>query len=470
MTTLLVALGFIFSATIADAQQEDDLTKGCIQTADLKEIANKFDQFGRYVNTDKEKVCSAELGSDNYQIAASLNLLRKSSPNEPEIKEDDAFTYRAIEEKNWWGYFTKRSSKLIIDNNCEPNVVAYVFGFSNNGAVYLCRPYFESNRSTQASVLMHEARHFDGHRHVACTRGNEEGNSGACDNRVSQKGSYAISLQTLVGLSRDEQTSEEERLLLESEAVYTAFNKFNKIPQLKMTDYVYLSNDQAEVFMWNVNGETAPKKVAQLNEPAIIQNSFNKFTIYPVDTNVKAYRMGRAFKQRVANPGLYAVHFNELTPEERGEYVSIVYFGDGGLLTKGNNLQTLCNGQDLATKNLDRIDDFSRIITLAESDTDPALKSHLLAKSGDIYELSCQSRQSSKVNINKVNVTFDARIAENVVESFTVSGSQFALLNDGSIIGLSLNGSTYSQADVALPAENRGFIGATPLSVAEIFE
>ncbi len=468
MTTAIIALSFIFLTQTVSAQ-EVDLTQGCIKTVELKEIAKKFSQFDRYVNTNKEEVCSAELGSDNYQIATSLELLKNASPDEPAEVSEDAFTYKAIQEKDWWAYFTNRANNLRVDNGCQPNVVAYVYGFSNNGTVYLCRPYFESSRPTQASVLMHEARHFDGHRHVTCTRGNEEGNSGACDNRVTQKGSYAISLQTLVGLARSEGTSATEKILLESEAVYTAFNKFNTIPKLKMTDYMYVSNDKAEVYMWNINENIQPELVATLNEPAVIHNSFNRFTVYPLDTNVEAYRMGRDFGERVANPGLYAVHYNSVSAQERAKYDSISYFGDGGLLAD-NKLQTLCNGESLATKDLSSIDKFTRIISFSVDRADPALKSHLVADSGDIYTLECQSRNSTRVNVNKTNFNIDPAVASSIVESFTLGGNQFAMLETGKIVELNLVGSTYTAQELSMPLVNEGWVGATPLSVAEIFE
>ena len=43
---------------------------------------------------------------------------------------------------------------------------------------------------------MHEARHIDGYPHITCSKGPRKGLQGACDNRITDTGSYDVTVET----------------------------------------------------------------------------------------------------------------------------------------------------------------------------------------------------------------------------------------------------------------------------------
>lgn len=438
----------------------------CIQHTDLKEISQNFSQFKKFVK-NKSEYCEQDLGAKWLKIGQSLVVLKNITPDEPAIDSEDAFTYKAISEKDWWSYFTKRAHTFAVETNCPQNVVAYVQPFWGQGVVHLCDLFFDFSASSQASTMMHEVRHFDGHSHVTCTRGNEKGLQGACDGKITGQGSYAISVQTLVGLARSTMTTKDDVPLLESEAVYMAFNKFNIVPQVKLSASIILSNSIGEVYRW-VIGKGADL-VGTLKNPGLALNSASNLTIYPTDASQDAYRMNNTLTTKVENPGLYAKHYNAETVSEREKYKSISYFGTGGLL-KGNTLITLCDrkGANLGVRNLDNIGSFNRIITISDDQNDVERKSYLVSENGDLFAYTCQSNSSKTLNFKNSGLKVSAG-SENLLEAFSVSGQDYALMDDGVLLEMSVQGNKITTLPLTMPIANSDWLSATPISKPEVF-
>ena len=461
-TTTLLTL--IFTSLISlNAHAQD--AQACISLEDMNEIGESFSQIERKISDQKTEYCSNDLGKEWFAVSKSLEVLKNTQPDEPTLDPDNAFTFKAISEKNWWSYFTNRANSFAIERRCQDGVVAYVYGFGGNGEIHLCPLFFEQNLSSQASVMMHEVRHFDGFRHVTCTRGQEEGNSGACDSVITKKGSYAISVQTLVGLARSKQTSKGQRALLESEAMYMAFNKFNTVPKVKIQNTIILSNTNAEVFKWTPGKEAS--KLADLKEPAVVLNSYGKLTIYPTDVRAPAYRMGKNLEESVNGIGLFAEFFNRESPSEKAKYSNISYFGIGGLL-KENRLIAICDNQSLFENDLSSRGKFSRIVSLSTDDLDIQRESYLLAEDGELVSYKCRNKQSNNLVFENTGIKLD-RTAKDLVESFGLGGKQYAVLGNGNLASINLNGKSLKAERLEMPIANENWVSATPLSSPEIF-
>ncbi|MCC6138779.1 MAG: hypothetical protein IT287_09110, partial [Bdellovibrionaceae bacterium] len=281
--------------------------KPCIPSQDMDVIAKTFTQFAT-VPAGKAEYCEADLGTEWYPVVSALVALKNIKPNEPSTNVDDAFTHKAITESDWWAYFAKRAQSFSVQKQCEENVVAFVIPAFGDGRVYLCPIFFESSLSSQASVLMHEVRHFDGFSHVTCTRGLDAGSSGACDNNILDKGSYAISVQTLVGLARSHQIAPSEKPVVESEAIFTAFNRFNVVPKVRVNQSVILSDTSGSVYKWTKNESFS--LLGKLAQAARVYVGFNNLTIYPVDANVDAYRFDMGLTTQAQSIGLFANRYN----------------------------------------------------------------------------------------------------------------------------------------------------------------
>ncbi len=445
------------------AQSSED----CVSYADLAEIAQDFDQF--VLGSEIQPFyCLEELGREGLAIAKSLVVLKNITPNEPELNDEDAFTYKAISEKNWWAYFTKRAERFAVISNCPEGVAAYVQPFYGNGTINLCQLFFELNVSSQASVMMHEVRHFDGHSHVTCSQGMEKGNGGACDDDIRSQGSYAISVQTLVGMARAENVNVGDKSLLEAEAIYMAFNKFNQVPSLRLNKSIILSHQSGEVFKWSMENDLV-ESVGILKTPSMVVKSGGSLTIYPLDAHEEAYRQDVSLQTDMENPGLYAKYYNNETPEERGKYSSISYFGAGGLL-KDNSLINLCDTQslELGTTDLTQYGQTKALMSLSVDLADQVRESYLLNDEGELYLYDCASNNSKEVTIEKSEYRV-VNDADKVAGSFGLNGEQYFLLNSGVLRLGQFQDKEISLQSLELPVLNEGWVSATPFSTPEVF-
>lgn len=439
----------------------------CVSRDDLTEISQNFEQFAIYIKEGQSSYCESDVGAQWIKVLNSLVLLKKLQPAEVEFNEADAFTYKAIEESNWWAYFIARAKNLQIPEQCRPGVGAFVFPFFMDSTIYLCPPFFESSVTSQASILMHEVRHFDGHSHVSCTRGLDTGSSGACDMDILNKGSYAISVQTLVGMSRIPELEPAAKNLLEAEAIYTAFNRFNAIPKVKINEAIILSNTQGEVYRWNMGDESSYEKIGDLNEPARIYNSYNNLTIYPLDPTVDAYRMDKDLNVKVPSIGLFAVYYNKETVDQRALYTNVTYLGDGGLL-KENQLITFCNNESESVLDLADYGNMKRIIAISKDEVDSEYVSLLVSETGELYQFNCAQRGTADLTVTPYGLSLAPEVAS-LQEAFGLGGKMYGVLASGQMTQLEVDGDKLLASSTAFPFENKNWVSATPLSRPEIF-
>lgn len=449
---------------MAFAQAKPTQAKPCIAGSDVAVIARTFEQFSNLA-TGKSEYCEADIADGWFPVVSALTALKNMTPNEPTSNVDDAFTHKAITESDWWAYFTKRAKSFALPANCQDSVVAYVIPMFGDGKVYLCPLFLESSISSQASVLMHEVRHFDGHGHVSCTRGADAGSRGACDQDILDKGSYSISVQTLVGLARSNLITKEEKPLIESEAVFTAFNRFNVVPKVRVKESVILSNRRGEVYKWIMNDSFS--LLGNLAQPARVYVGYENLTIYPLDTTVDAYRYDTTLTKSLESIGLYAKMYNTKTPQERKQFESVTYQATGGLL-RSNTISTNCGGDGLIEQDLSPLGQFTKILTLSADEVDSDKTSYLLATTGELFPLSCTKGKTDSIEIGAAQLKFAGNAAE-VDELFGLGGKIFALLKTGALVEVQSNGTELAVLNTKMPFDNQNWISASPYSKPEIF-
>lgn len=458
MKTLLVLLTLFISSNTYSAE--------CIPAKDLQDIADNFSQFNKYLK-NKSQYCEADMDAEWFKIAKSLQLLKNITPNEPAIDQLDGFTYKAISEKNWWSYFTNRARRFSVQSRCQEGVVAYVRAFFGGGRIHLCPFFFEFNTSSQASVMMHEVRHFDGFAHTRCTQGNETGNFGGCDKKITDKGSYAISVQTLVGMARSNDIDDTEKAMVEAEAVYMAFNKFNTVPQLKINNSLLLSNGVGEIYEWDLK-QTA-SFIKTLENPSKVYASGNYVTIYPEDRALDAYRTNADLTTLVESSGLFAETYNADSLSERDKYQSISYLGNGGML-KDNHLIVICDRRTgkLSNVNLDDRGQFTKIVSLSKNASGQEHQNYLISESGEMLSYECEDIGSTKVNFGNINKSLSTDLLD--ITQLLSSGDQnFAIRESGELIQINSSNNKLNTVKINLPIENRDWISIAPITKPEVF-
>ncbi len=452
-------------------------SSSCLKEVELKELSEDFDQFEEFLS-GKAEYCERDLGEQWYKIAHALVTLKKASSSAAKVDPQDAFTHEAITEKDWWSYFTKDDNEFVIQDDCAPNVIAYVSSFRaltymrrffGSGKINLCKPFFNVTNSRRVSVLMHERRHFDDHPHVNCKRGINSGARYSCDDRITDGGSYAVSVQVLVSLARSQDIPAQEKALIEAEATYMAFNRFNTVPKVKVNLSMLLSNSVGEVYQWIIGEST--KLVKTLAAPAVLHSSNRgrNLTVFPTDTTLDAYRMDNSLRAKVSGIGLFAEYYNSLSIGQKNEVKSTSFKGTAGIL-KGNSLATYCDkkSEDLGVKDLDRIAAMNSIVTLPKQGSFYESESFLLSNSGDLFPFECKSKKSKTVKVGKPTMRMDSSLID-TLHLVSLGTEHFAIKGDGSLVKVLNEDGLFKEEELSMPIDNSDWISGTPMMTPEVF-
>jgi len=465
ISLMKLSLACLLLGLVSTAQAANyfDKAENCLNVADIKAVDSHFEQFQNFSNTSKTQVCRGDMDEKWFEVVRStLALQRLNVTDVLQRDANDDMTLRPIGQKDWWTYYTQRANQYVIEPsrcNGNPNVVAFVYPFFR-GSINLCPRFFEMDSASQIEVLMHEVRHFDGHSHVTCTQGNEEGNAGACDRQIKQGGSYAVSVQANVELSYVDQLNFADRVLAESSAIYSVNNKFNSLPTVKATDYVYASNDKAEVWRLPKGKPSQAEFVTALDDAAAIYGNGSQFTVYPVDTTKDAYRISKGFKTLATAIGAYANMYNADNATERKAYGAISYYGMGSIV-KDNNLHTFCGTQ--ATSMTSFAFNSGNIKALPVlKDSEGADKMFIMNDAGDLYEFNCNDN-SGRLSTAQTRSVLPAETAT----AFAFNANDAVVLTDaGELKAYNLKTNSYE----GIISGETNWISASPLKVYNVFD
>lgn len=424
-----------------------DENETCLLISDLQKIEKNFKQFVNLSKINKPSICAGqEISKPWFMVARSLIVL-ESLKQAPAVKKDsqDQFTVSPITEKNWWEYLTKRANQFAFHSDyCDknPHVMAFV-RYNKPKTINLCNKFFKESFTSQVSILMHEVRHFDGYSHVTCKKGTDKGTEGGCDKKITDGGSYAVSVQVNVGLSRLKNISAEERALLESSSIYYIDNKFNTQPKIKVNEMIYISHANKKVYKANLKDLSTLMYVTELKSPAKIYSNTSVMTFFPINPTEPAYRLKADFKQNIKEVGGFAEKYNSDTPKERELYVGFNYFGNGFFM-KESELYYFCGTEKLQKDNYDKLD-IKSLVTFHDGEE---LKSYLQSGSGDLYVFSCDfSKNKALITPTKYNLPVS------IIGSVgTKSGQNFILTEKGQFLKVNIR--TREMISTKLPVSN----------------
>jgi hypothetical protein len=185
-------------APITEPTTPDSDKANCISAADMTQIAQDFKQFA---SLSGKEYCFD--GSQNSYLLAGINYIRKVQFTQPMANSpDELFTGKFA--SSWNTYLTRLIKTFKIESTCPQGAIAYVQSFFHQNTMHVC-PMALTNAFTPldlASVFMHEARHIEGYGHVTCAQGPRAGLQGACDKKISDAGSYAVTVETYAQLGQ----------------------------------------------------------------------------------------------------------------------------------------------------------------------------------------------------------------------------------------------------------------------------
>lgn len=187
----------LMAALVALSMSHVAKAANCLSQQEMQEIAQKLPQFSNLANRE---YCFD--GSQTSNLLAAISFMRNTQFSQTmSPSPDELFSGRFA--NSWWDYFTGRINEFNVQKSCPKGVGAYVYGWGGN-TMYVC-PLMLSEAFAaldRASVFMHEARHIDGFPHVTCRSGARKSIQGACDSRISDGGSYAVTVETYAQMAK----------------------------------------------------------------------------------------------------------------------------------------------------------------------------------------------------------------------------------------------------------------------------
>lgn len=254
------------------------------------------------------------------KVQQALSFLQTFPPSA--IRHDDF-------DRNFLGdslyvFFESRIRTILLDTEdhsrtCRGSTVAY-YGSSEKSKMHICPSLNAFSSLYVSSVLLHEARHFEGFPHEFCDRGYYFAEA-ACDPSVETGGSYAVEVEFFVRVSRATGFSESVRQEARAAALADLADHFLKAPLGGKSGPVLLGEDGMLSFF---DGEKLEELARDIPRETIVSIRdlpvlYSKQDGSMIDMPIH----GRSSD----TPGKFAQMLRALPEEDRKNVVDI-YYGD----------------------------------------------------------------------------------------------------------------------------------------------
>jgi len=402
----------------------------CISRAEMQDIASHFTQFKSLANQD---FCYD--GSQTSNLLMSLMFMRKTEFSaDMKPSTDELFSGRFA--NSWYQYFIQRIGDINVQSSCPKGVGAYVYGFGDT--MYVCPMMLTQNFSAldRASVFMHEARHMDGYPHITCKQGPRKGLQGACDSRIADGGSYAVTVETYAQIAKYAQNLHPalKAYSMVSAATY-ADETFDTPARVSKAPELLVMSRAQDFYSLNLENRQASTTLGKSPALGHIVMRAQHMILFPDDKTLPArYVFAKNEGEIQQSAGDASLEYNSQTPEQRAQWVDLYIGAQWTAKVYTQKIKFTCDPKsDSASEiSLPSGEQSSGILHLAGYNR-AALSSFLATSSGKILEFGCQSLKpflrASSVQLDR---TFK-RIHK--------VGNRLVGLSEGSLYELSSNGS-----------------------------
>lgn len=406
-------------ATLGDGKAD------CVSKAEMQTIAQHFSQFKEQANAD---YCYD--GSHVSNLISSIMFMRKTTFSKMTPSKDELFTGRFA--SSWWDYFIGRIDTLEIVDNCPKGVVAYVYGFGLR-TMFACPMALTDQFSSldRSSVFMHEARHIDGYPHVTCSKGPRQGIQGACDNRISDGGSYAVTVETYAQLAKfAEGLHPALKAYSRNAAAIYADEAFETPARVARTENLLLLTSALDFHSYNVRTNSVEKLGKAYAAGHMVRRSQHMVMI-PTDKNLKAqYIFARNEGEIPQSPSDLITEYNAQTPTEKANLVDLHIGAQWTARVYKNSIRFACDPKSPATTDLQIPNGQASSNLLYPNGYDrAAMVANLVTTTGEMYDISCAGKTAS---IKASQLKLDQRYTR----MYKADGQVFGLTSTGNLYKL----------------------------------
>ncbi len=229
---------------------------------------------------------------------------------------------------DFWGYLTKRIQTIKEvsgdDPECASGALAHVDQDAEPNTALVCPQFFDKAYSEyeRATVLLHEARHTEGFPHVMCMAGSKVGRSGGCDERIEDRGAYAVNTEaTAKTVLRGLNVSEAERKKLRTHLL-TYLDSFNEPVGKIGNEAIYLVSQDGKKAYFFDGVSLRPTRL--ISDTRLVSRSLSLIAV-PLDKN-DGYGVD-AFNKNLSpsvTEGDCILSYNKLPVKDRRPLIEIV--------------------------------------------------------------------------------------------------------------------------------------------------
>lgn len=383
--SLLTAIVAITLLTSASSLAAGTPATNCVSKTEMAEIARDFPQFRNLASAD---YCLD--GSLTANLIESLMFMRKTRfETIMPASSDELFSGRFA--NGWYDYFQQRIDELDIQSSCQKGVGAYVYMWGNT--MYVCPMLLSANFTSldRASVMMHEARHIDGYPHVTCNRGPRTGLQGACDNKIADGGSYAVSVETYAQIGRYAPDLHPAfRAYAKAAAVTYADEAFDTPTKIERnSQFVFMTKDLAFHSLDPSRGLTI-QDLGSAPELGRIVMRAQFMILFPDNKSSPArYLFARNEGEIAQQAGDIASEYNGQSPSDRARLVDVHIGGQWAARVYNDRVRVACDPRSDSTSDVSLNGETPKAFLYPNGYDRGAKTAQLEMASGKIFDLTC---------------------------------------------------------------------------------
>jgi hypothetical protein len=326
-----------------------------------------------------------------------------------------------------WKYFAEPTSRVMDAGghspNCVDGTIAFVLPQFPDSTVYICPDFYDGdyNLLDRISVLLHEVRHFSGYDHVKCTRGPFLGDEAGCDEALSEKGSYAVSVESLTKMALlEEKFTPLQKEYAKINAISYAESRINQAAAAEHALYLRSLEGKAYYFDGKV-------LVAAPFVDGTVVSRGEKLAVFPAD-HTEAYSLNLLSTHLSKDPpaGGTSLQFNQLLKSERPEILDIVWNPKASCSVQAHELS--CNVPDVKEDLLVRTQTENKYAFLGdELGLEESSAIYVANEAGMVTKVLLSANGDSAVS------TFSSPVAARFKAISLLEGERFGLTKAGEI-------------------------------------
>ncbi len=250
--------------------------------------------------------------------------------------------------------------------------------------------------------------------------------SGACDNKISDEGSYAVTVETYAQFAKYSIDVHPalKAYAMSSAAIY-ANETFENPAKVNAKPILVLLNQAGQFFSMNLNGRNEIEKLGQVPSLGRIVMRGQHMILFPEDKTLPAKYVFTKNEGDIAqSAGDSILEYNSQTPAQKADMKDMIIGAQWNARVYTNRVKFICNPQSTSTSevSLPAGQTAGRILHLAGYKRE-SKSSYLISEQGSLFEFGCEN---TKPFIKASAVTLDQKFKR----AYKVADRIYAL-NDG---------------------------------------